>query len=368
MASANQTTATGSLKRPVMRRGLPAPSSIASQSIPDGPSGRRGGPVTAPVTTGRRAGYNTRYRTLPVGEIQSQLQNPVSAWYGATGQPVPRGTVLNVEGHNTSGVGPGTRGYRGQGSIQGYSFENQGTAQTKGRSNYAPYFGGLNEFYQNQQTAGQWDQLQGRAAMDRNDAIGSRMGQMSQFAAGRGDYETADAFAAALADRAAQRMAAQQGGPWSGLTTYGNPGGAAPAVLPGSQAEINAFQPAGFLPQPQTPVTPDLDPNSWEVQAALDAAAERGRRPLQPGESATRGPVGARSSFTNAQGSFGPGGTQTSYGGTQSGGDFFQQSADRQGVGNAFAQPGPGYGGVADSSQNIDEYGRLMAVRNKLRK
>jgi hypothetical protein len=270
-------------------------------------------------------------------------------------------------GYNTSGVGPGTRGYRGQGGIQGYSYENQGTAQSKGRSNYSPYFGGLNEFYQNQQTAGQWDQLQGRAAMDRSDAIGSRMGQMSQFAAGRGDYETADVFAAALADRAAQRMAAQQGGPWGDRTSYGSPG-SAPQFLPGSQAEANAFQPVGNLPMPQPPVQQDLDPNSWEVQAALDAAAERQRRPLQPGESATLGPAGARSTFTNAQGSMGPGGTRTSYGGVQSGPDFFQQSADRQRTGNAFAQPGPGYNGAFDTSQNIGEYGRLMAVRNKLRK
>lgn len=335
------------------------PTQMSSFSTPFGTPVPR-----APVT---RQGYNSRYRTLPVTQIMGQRENHATG-YDENGQPLAPGTQFYSPGWNTSGVGPGTRGYRGQGRMQGYSFENQGTSQSKGRSNYSPYFGGLNEFYQNQQTAGQVDQLQGRAAMDRSDAIGSRMGQMSQFAAGRGDYETADVFAAALADRAAQRMAAQGGAndPWAGVTSYGGSNGA-PRVLPGSQAEVNAFSPVGQLPAQAAP-SMDLDPNSWEVQAMLDAAAERGRRPLQPGESATLGPAGARSTFTNAQGSIGPGGTRTAYGGVQSGPDFFQGAADRQGTRNTFAQPGPGYGGAFDSSQDIGEYGRLMAVRNKLRK
>jgi hypothetical protein len=305
-----------------------------------------------------------------VTEIMSQREGGTGA-YDQFGQEVQVGTQLFSPGWNTSGVGPGTRGYRGQGPSQGYSFENQGTAQSKGRSNYSPYFGGLNEFYQNQQTAGQWDQMQGRANMDRSDAIGSRMGQMSQFAAGRGDYETADVFASALADRAAQRMAAQSGvqDPWIGRSSYGN---GAPQALPGSQADINSFSAVGEMPQPEPSM--DLDPNSPEVQAMLDQAALRGRDPIfryGTGSSTSGqniGPFGTNSTFTNAQGSIGPGGTRTNFGGVQSGPAFFQSAADRQGTRNAFAQPGPGYDGTFDTSQDIGQYGRLMAVRNKLRK
>lgn len=368
MATANayRTQALGSLDEPlvVQRRGLPAPGATPgamSLGVPVPPKPIMGMDYSGKFKTGP-ANYKPG-RGIGVSQIMSQREGNVAARY-ADGTPVPRGMPINVAGYNTSGVGPGTRGYRGSGSIQGYSFENQGTAQTKGPTNYSPYFGGLNEFYRNQQTFNQFDQLQRNARNDQSDAIGSRMAQMAQFAAGRGDFDTAEAFSSALADRAAQRMAAQRGDVWSQTQSFPTVG--APSILPGSQAEINAFRPVGFAEE-QTTVA-EVDPNSWEVQAMLDAAAERQRRPLGPGETATRGSPGARSSFTNAQGSVGPGGVRTSYGGTQSGPDFFQQAADRQGTRNAFASPGPGYGGVPDSSQNIDEYGRLMAVRNKLRK
>lgn len=345
------------------------------------------------------ATYNPRYRTLPVGQIMAQREGNPNARY-ADGRAVPEGMPIYNAGYNTSGVGPGTRGYRGQGGIQGYSYENQGTAQSKGRSNYSPYFGGLNEFYQNQQTAGQWDQLQGRAAMDRSDAIGSRMGQMSQFAAGRGDYETADVFAAALADRAAQRMAAQSGGSggigqagpqdaWSDRTTFGDGGG--PLIPIPTNRPLHSWEEQGLKRAEifGDQFGPQLDPTSPEVQAMLDQAALKdrnrtamvspqgenfrpgiGRHAFQTpfGKASNLPLVGSGSTFNNAQGSMGPGGTRTAYGGVQSGADFFQQSADRQRTGNAFAQPGPGYNGAFDTSQNIGEYGRLMAVRNKLRK
>lgn len=297
-------------------------------------------------------------RGLSVSQIMGQREGGVAARY-ADGTPVPRGMPINVAGWNTSGVGPGTRGYRGSGGIQGYSFENQGNAASKrGASNYSPYFGGLNEFYQNQQGLPQFDQLQNQQGMDQRDAFGSRLAQMSAFAAGRGDMDTAAAYAQALQDRAAQQMAAQGGGfgfpqdempgdPWSGVTSYG---GMAPNV--------------------------DVDPNSELAQSMLDQAAlaDRSRTGMTavdvgrfqtPYGTASIGPSSAQSTFTNAQGSIGPGSVRTNYGGVQSGPAFFGMAADRTQEPNKFAAP-TDYNQPPTGMSLGDYSRRLMEVKNKL--
>lgn len=293
-------------------------------------------------------------RSIPVGQILAQREGAQAARY-ADGRPVPKGMPIHVAGYNTSGVGPGTRGYRGSGQIQGYSYENQGTAGTK-RSDYSPFFGGLNEFYQNQQQMGDWDRLQGNAAMDQNDAFGSRLAQMSRFAAGQGDMESAEAYSQALQDRAAQQMAAQGGSfgfqgeqlsedPWAGITSYG-----------------------------RKPVNTDLDPNSPQVQAMLDQAALDAKSPMSslgngqfqtPYGKVGSGPSTGSSMFTNAQGSIGPGGVQTNYGGTQTGPQFFQQSADRTQQSNSFASP-TNFNKPPQGMSLGDYSRRLMEVKNKL--
>jgi len=306
-------------------------------------------------TGGSNAEGFTPGRGLSVGEIMSRREGRSNAHY-ADGTPVKPGTVLSMPGWSTSGVGPGTRGYRGSGGTQGYSFQNQGTAETK-RADYSPSFGGLNEFYRQQQGMSDWDRLQGEAAMDMEDAEGSRMAQLSRVAAQRGDYDTAAQFADALNERAAQRLAMQGGAgspqamggdPWAGRTSYGDVG-------------------SGFSS------TPQLDPNSTQVQTMLDQAALNSRTPISRygtgsvTQGGNVGPFGTQSSFTNAQGSAGPGGTRTSYGGVQSGPEFFQQSANRQRTGNAFAQPQSGFNGRP--ADDLDSYAnRLLQAKQRLGK
>lgn len=86
--------------------------------------------IFKPNPTG--AGYNSRYRTLPVGQILAQRRNASSAHY-QDGTPVPRGTKLFVPGYNTSGVGPGTRGYSGSWRPGGYNF-GEGTRRPSART------------------------------------------------------------------------------------------------------------------------------------------------------------------------------------------------------------------------------------------
>lgn len=311
-------------------------------------------------------------RGIGVSQILSQREGNVGARY-ADGTPVPRGMPIHHAGWNTSGVGPGTRGYRGSGRIQGYSFENQGNAASK-RSNYAPYFGGLNEFYQNQQQMGDWDRLQGNAAMDQNDAFGSRLAQMSRFAAGRGDMDTSAAYSQALQDRIAQQMAAQGGDVWSRTQSFPSQDGPG-SYLRGSQAEVDRFSPV-MQPMGEAPMAedPQYDPSSWEIQAMLDQAALDDRSPMTslgggqfqtPYGTVASGVSSSPSMFTNAQGSAGPGGTQTNYGGVQSGPQFFQDAADRQREGNAFASPTDF--SKPPAGMTLGDYSRrLMEAKNKL--
>jgi hypothetical protein len=104
------------------------------------------------------------------------------------------------------------------------------------------------------------------------------------------------------------------------------------------------------------------------VQAMLDQAALNDRRPLQMGESASIGTnTGAPSIFTNAQGSAGPGGTRSVYGGNQSGPEFFQDAADRTRKSNRFASPTDF--NRAPTGMSLSNYSdRLMSVKQKLGK
>lgn len=331
-----------------------------------------------------RTGYNTR-GGLSTSQIAAQREGRRNAYY-ADGTPVPDGMTLNVAGWNTSGVGPGSPGYRGSGGTQGYSFQRQGGAESK-RPDYSTSFGGLNEFYRQQQGMSDWDRLQGQAGMDQSDAEGSRMAQMSRAAAQQGDYETAAAFADALNARAAQRMAAQSGmpqaatDPWAGITTYGEQVGQG---IPMTNQPVGSGRPLHSWEEQAKrraeimgdPFAPQLDPNSLEAQAMLDQAAVDNQRDMVPmGEGQFQTPYGTISNapvvggatFTNGQGSAGPGGTQTGYGGVQTGSQFFQESANRQRTANKFAAPQMGYNGR--SADDLDAYAqRLLNTKQRLGK
>lgn len=68
-------------------------------------------------TGGSNAEGHTPGRGLSVSEIMHQRENRSNAYDPRTGQPVAPGTILRSPGWNTSGVGPGTRGYRGSGRL-----------------------------------------------------------------------------------------------------------------------------------------------------------------------------------------------------------------------------------------------------------
>lgn len=322
-----------------------------------------GGNYVPPYQAPRRP-ISTRYGAS-IGEIMAVRNNRSSA-YDQQGRPVQPGTVLNVAGYNTSGVGEGTPGYRGSGErSQGYSYERQGNAESKRTPDYSTHFGGLNEFHRMNQGMSDWDRLQNEAQMDRQDAVASQLGQFARIAGQRGDSEAMDMYSRALNDRLAQRMAAQGGG---GIGGFGMGTGGAPSVIPGSQADIDRFTAVGEEPMVQAQMgTPDLDPNSWEVQAMLDQAALDNRIPISRYGTGSAGQGVGQSTFTNAQGSAGPGGTRTSYGGIESGPAFFQGAADRQRTANRFAAPSPGYNG--SPANDLGAYSeRLLAAKQKLGK
>lgn len=299
-------------------------------------------------------------RPVSVGEWKQNWENNPMARY-ADGRPVPVGTKVNMPMFNTSGLGPGSRGYRGSGGTFGYSFQHQGNAASK-LADYAPHFGGLNEFYRMQQGMSDWDRLQGKAAMDRSDAIGSQLGQMARSAMMRGDLETAEAFSMALEERLAQRMAANGGGGGFGMEM---------PMVPSDPF-------AGRTTVGARPMSTDIDPNSAFAQNLLNQAAQSARNRSgmiatdvgqfqTPFGRASIGPASIGSTFTNAQGSFGPGGTATNYGGVQSGSQFFQDAANRQRTGNVFAQPQSGFNGQPAS--DLDAYSqRLLAAKQRLGK
>lgn len=336
----------------------------------------RGLPFTPAFQAPRRP-YNSRYGAS-VSEIMSQRGNNTGA-YNQQGQMLPAGTVLQAQGWNTRGFGPGTPGYRGSGGSQGYSFERQGTAANKRTPDYSTHFGGLNEFGRMQQGMSDFDRLQNERSMDQQDAVGSQLAQFARIAGERGDTEAMDMYSRALSDRAAQRMAAQRGGfggvpsgpadAWSDRTTLG--GGAPPLTASPMNRPLHSWEEQAMRRAEidGDPFAPQLDPNSPEVQALLDQEDLDSRRSLQPGESATSTPrlLSRPSTFTNAQGSAGPGETRTAYGGVESGPDFFQGAANRQRSGNAFAQPQSGFNGRV--ANDLDAYSqRLLQAKQRLGK
>lgn len=342
---------------------LPSPgSSFSSGGAPSGGINQRRPNETDYRDRFRQGSQNFMPgRGMSVAQIYAQRENRPNARY-ADGSPLPAGMPYTIGGWSGN-YGRGQGGGQGRRPIMGYSYEDQGTARTK-RSDYSPHFGGLNEFHQMNQGMSEWDRLQNNAQMDRTDAMGSQLAQLSRNAQMRGDYDTAEAFSNALSDRMAQRMAAG--------------GSSQPFVGP----EGGVYSGMGELTYMPGGTAPGLDPNSVAVQAMLDQnMLDRRGDMIQTGPGSFRtpygdvgstqgqniGPFGTQSTFTNAQGSAGPGGAQTFYGGVQSGPDFFRQAADRQRQGNKFAQPAPGYNGKP--ADDLDAYSeRLLAAKKKLGK
>lgn len=323
------------------------------------------------------AGYNTRWGS---GYNSRPRIGSAAGAYGSSGIP-------------TSARGREERAFRGD----------MGPRTGPLSPDYGSSFGGLNEFYQNQQTLGAWDRLQGNMMMDSGgdlsgqggDAIASRMAQQLRSAELRGDYETAAQFSAALNDRMAQRMAAQQPGGFQSSQI--------PIEMPGS-SQIGGPIDGGFrstqLPMEPTPAAPpmptvppisnsgmsEVEPRPLGQRAPMSIGQARplGQPPERPmtdaalspiemetpygtasveySEAPVLGPVGT---FHNQQGYIAPGGVNMpSYGGVTRGKDFFQDAADRQRMGNKFAQPSEGYGG----NSSLGDYAqRLMKAKQRLR-
>lgn len=315
-------------------------------------------------------------RGASVGEIMSQREGNSNAYYTGTGQDVPRGTMLQAQGWNTSGVGPGTRGYRGSYANGGYNY-GEGTGRPSALNSdqfYGQSGGGLNEFYRMQQGLSDWDRMQGRMNADQTDAVGSQLASAQRAAAQRGDLSTAEMYGAALSDRLAQRMAAggaqsfspmgASSDPFAGMTTYGDPGAFA---APQTSGPMHSWEEQAMRNAPLQPSAMDVDPNSAYAQTLLDQAAVNSNTPISQYGTGSAGTGVGSSVFTNSQGSAGPGGTRSAYGGRQSGPEFFQQSADRTGQGNKFAQPTDFT--KAPTGMSLSDYSnRLMSVKQKLGK
>lgn len=84
-------------------------------------------------TGGSNANGFTPGRGLSVGEIMSRREGRSNAYDARTGQAVAPGTRLMASGWNTSGVGPGTRGYRGSYANGGYNY-GEGTRRPSART------------------------------------------------------------------------------------------------------------------------------------------------------------------------------------------------------------------------------------------
>jgi hypothetical protein len=115
-ANANRTYALGSIDAPKISRltGLPAPSSMGGSGV----GGYQPKKLYGMDYSGKfRTGQSFRpERGISVNQILDQRENRSNA-YNEDGTPVAPGTRISSPGWNTSGVGPGTRGYQGSGSI-----------------------------------------------------------------------------------------------------------------------------------------------------------------------------------------------------------------------------------------------------------
>ncbi len=269
----------------------------------------------------------------------------------------------------STGAGPGSRGYRGEGHIQGYSAARQGTAADKFREwggMSPPRASLLNELYRNQpgKTMGAWDRLQSQKAMDEADPNAAWMADQIGVAQGKNQFDKASLMQAMLQEHLAQK----QGGGVS--PTWGPSGPGAAAGVANGAADVPT------APEYRRPGEQRYDSagNLWRWNEQLqrgemigagptaeDAARDAANQMWQPGENLGEGildtPYGEASvqqttpggpsqmTVDNGQGSSLGGAMFPGVQGRQSAAEFFQGAANRQGP-NKFAEPEPGYGGT----------------------
>lgn len=279
---------------------------------------------------------------------------------------------MPVGGYRINTMGGGG-GYQGRGHINAHIGAPMGPRTGPLSPDYGAYFGGLNEFNQNQQTMGEYDRLQNRAAMDRQDAIGSRMAQQQRAAIMSGDYETAAQFSDALNDRIAQRIAAQGGNVGAAPTSAVS---APPAQqdmyhAPGEKktdAQGNVWrwnQATGHGEMiEKAPTLSDVTPPPIGTWMGGENLGEGTLYTPYGTASVTQGPRKSPATFTDAQGYMAPGGVYVSpTPRVEEAEDFFQGAADRQRRRNRFAQPGEGYGGSMELGSYAD---RLLEAKKRL--
>jgi hypothetical protein len=173
--------------------------------------------------------YNTRYRTLPLNQILAQREGGVAARY-QDGTAVPDGMRINVPGFNTSGVGPGTRGYTGSWRPGGYNF-GMGTGRPSARTS--------GEFY------AQRDEFEGNPLDNLELGNSNLMGSFlrNAMAEARGTSGVAGATTASA-------------NPWADRTTFGDGSGSLPA--PGAAEEPDAAQIQQLIAEARRQETMDM--------------------------------------------------------------------------------------------------------------
>jgi hypothetical protein len=305
-------------------------------------------------------------------------------------------------GWDTSGVGPGTKGYRGSaggGGNQGGGAERpQGGPAPLARTgaDYIRERGGLstplpsllNEGYLNQPgvTQGAFDRLQSQKAMDQADPVAALYANKSQTSTG----PQAEFWQQMLQDQLARRTAEMGGGAWN-----------APAA---DAMAVDGATYEGGAPEYHVPgeTRQDAQGNTWRwneqqgrgelVRTSFADAYAMRPPPAQtstfiPGENLGEGdlysefgtgsveqgaPFGSQpssASFTNGHGSS-MAGVQfpgPRYG-AQSAADFFSDRADFVGEANRFASPSPGYGGnpIRPNTPSWQAYSRAMEKKRLL--
>jgi hypothetical protein len=300
-------------------------------------------------------------------------------------------------GWDTSGVGPGTKGYRGSaggGGNQGGGAERpQGGPAPLARTgaDYIRERGGLstplpsllNEGYLNQPgvTQGAFDRLQSQKAMDQADPVAALYANKSQTSTG----PQAEFWQQMLQDQLARRTAEMGGGAWN-----------APAA---DAMAVDGATYEGGAPEYHAPgeERQDAQGNTWRwneqqgrgelVRTSFADAYAMRPPPGVPrgtfvagedlGEGQYFGPYGEASvtqdevptTFTAGHGSRLGGvnftGPQM---GTQSAAEFFQDNADFSGRANKFSAPSPGYGGnpLRPNTPSWQAYERAMRSKKLL--
>jgi hypothetical protein len=133
---------------------MPNPSTGLPMSLNMGDLSRRRRMVPNPnMGTSNAEGF-TPGRGLSTTEIALNRARRPNATYASTGQAVPEGMPLSISGWNTSGVGPGTRGYQGSYMNGGYNY-GEGTIRPSARTTsdyYRNRGSSLDRFNNNAQT------------------------------------------------------------------------------------------------------------------------------------------------------------------------------------------------------------------------